>query len=238
MMSAPQFSTAPRVASPNVMRAPSAPRIATQPQTQFRTAPLARSESPRNFQPSVTRGQRNAPSIAFGGHAVDDNNRAAVNNAQVQQRNFNQNNAAAQQFAGRRGDGRDFRVPQETARHWDHNRVHEWNHHRYRFYNGAWVLFDSGIYDYGYPYYGYGGGYYDYDEPGAYGSTGYTDDSTAPMSLASSAQDRLTRLGYSPGPTDGVIGGQTRNAIADFQNDNHLPVTGNLDTATVRALGL
>lgn len=204
---------------------------------------MARSEAPRNFQPSVTRGQRNnAPSIAFGGHAIDNNNninRAAVNNGQVQ-RNFSQNNnlAAQQQFAGRR-DGRDFRVPQETSRHWDHGRVHEWNHHHYRYNNGAWVLFDSGLYDYGYGYPYYGGGYYDNDTAEeAYSSPGYSYDASSSESLAMSAQDRLTRLGYSPGPTDGVIGAQTRDAIADFQSDNHLPVTGNLDTATVQALGL
>jgi peptidoglycan hydrolase-like protein with peptidoglycan-binding domain len=57
-------------------------------------------------------------------------------------------------------------------------------------------------------------------------------------SLVMSAQDRLNRLGYSAGPADGVMGPQTRDAIADFQNDNNLPASGGLDTATIRALGL
>lgn len=91
------------------------------------------------------------------------------------------------------------------------------------------------IIDPGYPYdYGYDGGYY--GEPAPYSD--YSYDSTSPGSLVMGAQDRLTRLGYSPGPVDGVFGAQTRDAIVDFQNDNNLPVTGSLDTATIQALGL
>ena len=47
-------------------------------------------------------------------------------------------------------------------------------------------------------------------------------------SITSSVQDQLTRLGYSPGPVDGVFGAQTRDAIMDFQNDRHLQVTGQI----------
>ncbi len=36
----------------------------------------------------------------------------------------------------------------------------------------------------------------------------------------------LTRLGYEPGPTDGVVGPLTREAIRAFQRDNHLPDDG------------
>lgn len=118
------------------------------------------------------------------------------------------------------------------SRTWDHSRVHQWNHHHYRYSGGSWVIIDPGVYDYGYPYdngYGYG--------EVTYSSPSYVYDSSSD-SLAASAQDRLNRLGYSAGPADGVIGPQTRDALADFQNDNRLPVTGNLDTPTVRALGL
>jgi len=210
----------------NVMRAPSSPRVATQPQTQFRQAPIARSNVQRDFSPTVTRSQRNAPSVAFGGHVIDNTNNEP-------RRSFSTTTPTTdRQFTARRsGSSRDFRVPSETTRSWDRGRVHEWNRHHYRFSGGSWVIVDPGIYDYGYPY--YSGGYYDSDEPVTYSSTAYSDES-----LAMSAQERLARLGYSPGPIDGVIGAQTRDAIADFQNDNRLPATGNLDTATVRALGL
>jgi len=229
----------------NVMRAPSVPRVATQSQAQVRQAPIARSETPRSFTPSVTRGQqsitrnqqpsvtrsqRNSPSIAFGGRAIDNNNTAAVD-ARTRRSFATTTNPSTQQFTTRRGgDTRDFRVPSETSRNWDRRGVHEWNHNRYRYSGGSWVIINPGIYDYGYPYdndYGYG--------EVTYSSPGYDLSSE---SLVMEAQDRLNRLGYSAGPADGVLGPQTRDAIADFQNDNRLPATGGLNTATVRALGL
>lgn len=39
-------------------------------------------------------------------------------------------------------------------------------------------------------------------------------------------QRSLTTLGYDPGPTDGAVGGRTREAIRAFQADRNLPVTG------------
>ncbi len=229
--SAPAQFSAPHVSAPmSVSRAPtmrsvpSAPRIATQ-SPQFRTAPTVRSRPNTTFTPSVAqqrqiRGQRNAPTVAFGGTA---NNNAALN-AQSARNNFAANNQA-RTFSSR--DARNFRVPREVSRDWDHGRVHEWNHRRFRFFNNEWVILDGGFpYDYGY--------YDNYDEP----YSDYTYNSTSPGSLVMGAQDRLNRLGYSAGAVDGVFGSQTRNAIMDFQNDSGLPATGSLDTATVRALGL
>ncbi len=50
------------------------------------------------------------------------------------------------------------------------------------------------------------------------------------------AQQRLTAAGFSPGPADGVMGAQTRDAIEEFQRRNALPVTGELDWQTQMAL--
>ena len=52
------------------------------------------------------------------------------------------------------------------------------------------------------------------------------------------AQMRLIHKGYKPGPADGVIGKKTRKAIANFQWDKGLPVTGELDESTLKGLGL
>ncbi|MCU0831914.1 MAG: peptidoglycan-binding protein [Rhizobiaceae bacterium] len=46
----------------------------------------------------------------------------------------------------------------------------------------------------------------------------------------------LTKLGYDPGPADGVMGGKTRNAIRAFQKSENLPETGEIDAALVKAL--
>ncbi len=42
----------------------------------------------------------------------------------------------------------------------------------------------------------------------------------------SSIQNGLASRGYNPGPTDGVAGNRTRNAIRAYQRDNSLPVNG------------
>ena len=44
--------------------------------------------------------------------------------------------------------------------------------------------------------------------------------------MVASTQSGLSRLGYEPGPSDGVIGPKTRSAIREYQNDHGLPVDG------------
>jgi len=51
-------------------------------------------------------------------------------------------------------------------------------------------------------------------------------------------QSALTRRGYEVGGIDGVYGQQTRNALIRFQTDAGLRVTGEINDATLRALGL
>ena len=70
-----------------------------------------------------------------------------------------------------------------------------------------------------------GPGYYDPYHLGAY------DDYTAVA-----VQRALAQLGYYHGPVDGVVGPQTEKAIRWFQSVDRLPVTGEIDSATLRAL--
>ena len=49
-------------------------------------------------------------------------------------------------------------------------------------------------------------------------------------------QRALAQLGYYHGPVDGVVGPQTEKAIRWFQSVDSLPVTGEIDSATLRAL--
>ncbi|MFQ5585665.1 MAG: peptidoglycan-binding protein [Thermodesulfobacteriota bacterium] len=51
-------------------------------------------------------------------------------------------------------------------------------------------------------------------------------------------QKRLESRGYNPGPIDGLWGGKTLRALKSFQKENGLPVTGRLDRATRKKLGL
>lgn len=49
-------------------------------------------------------------------------------------------------------------------------------------------------------------------------------------------QERLTALGYWLGNADGIVGPRTRSAVRTFQEQNGLPITGQLDDVTVGLL--
>ena len=49
-------------------------------------------------------------------------------------------------------------------------------------------------------------------------------------------QKELTQLGYYHGQVDGLIGPQTEGAIRWFQSVDKLPVTGQIDDPTLKAL--
>jgi hypothetical protein len=145
-----------------------------------------------------------------------------------------------------------------TARHsgnwhrdWDRNSDHRWHGHHCRFINGSWVVFDLGFYpwwSYGYPYDYYGYDYYpyaydsDYYQPSGYDNGEYYDqnaygssDSDGDSSVAA-VQDRLARQGYYRGEIDGMLGPQTRRAIARYQRDHGQRVTGDLTMHTLQSL--
>jgi peptidoglycan hydrolase-like protein with peptidoglycan-binding domain len=46
----------------------------------------------------------------------------------------------------------------------------------------------------------------------------------------------LAELGYLPGTIDGFLGGQTRDAIRQFERDRGLPVTGDVTEALIAEL--
>jgi hypothetical protein len=90
----------------------------------------------------------------------------------------------------------------------------------------------SGYYPYsyyggGYPYSGYNN-YYSYYTP----TYGYN------ASMVAAVQQRLGRLGYYHGVADGVIGPQTRSAIAAFESRNGMSVDGSISRPLLDELGL
>ena len=56
--------------------------------------------------------------------------------------------------------------------------------------------------------------------------------------LVVDVQRALARKGYYRGVIDGDLGPRSRAAIREWQMDCRLPVTGQLDTATLRSLAL
>jgi localization factor PodJL len=60
----------------------------------------------------------------------------------------------------------------------------------------------------------------------------------AHLRLIVNVQVALQRDGYYAGPTDGMLGSQTREALAAFQADHGLTVTSAVDGPTLQTLGL
>lgn len=52
------------------------------------------------------------------------------------------------------------------------------------------------------------------------------------------AQQRLKALGFDPGPVDGLWGRKSQAALRHYQETYELPVTGEVDRPTLRALQL
>ena len=136
-------------------------------------------------------------------------------------------------------------------RSWDKRRAHFDHGHVFVFVDGFWW----GLYpwDY-YPYYGYDyDDYpYDYSYDGDYPYNeadyspsqvysyynGYAPSGTNSNGVVSAVQSRLVSFGYYHGAIDGILGGETEAALARYQQDEDLSVTGTVTGATLHALGL
>jgi peptidoglycan hydrolase-like protein with peptidoglycan-binding domain len=97
--------------------------------------------------------------------------------------------------------------------------------------SGGWWYWNTG---YWYPAWGYDPyySYYPYDGP----IYGYSD--LTPDQVIINVQTQLQNDGYYVGAIDGILGPQTREAIAAFQADNGLAVTSAVDQPTLETLGL
>jgi Putative peptidoglycan binding domain len=119
-------------------------------------------------------------------------------------------------------------------RHW-----HEWHDRNWWHDHCDTIVFvTTGYYfldgSYWYPAYGYDPlqTYYDYDGPI------YTYSNLLPDEVIANVQTALQDAGYYYGAITGSLSIDTRAAIANFQRDYGLPITGAIDEATVEALGL
>jgi len=113
------------------------------------------------------------------------------------------------------------------------------------FVDGSWWGLYPWDYDsyYSYPYDDYNGypyGYYDSsypsdynDQPSYAGSQQYVANA-----MVGTVQSELAKLGYYTGVIDGALGDQTEAALARYQEDNGLSVTGIVDGATLQSLGI
>jgi hypothetical protein len=110
-----------------------------------------------------------------------------------------------------------FNAPPSAYRGWDHGHSYSWNHQRYHWFGGSWVLIDPG---------------YDYNTYVRRTATFAPEGAN----LVAEVQVELHRAGYNPGPSDGVMGGRTHDAIARYQADNGLSVTARIDRPLLASL--
>src|SRR6266480_2010749 len=133
---------------------------------------------------------------------------------------------------------------------WDYLPYYAGDYYPYDYYTDVQPDYNTAP-DNAYPY-----GYYTGVQPddntapaNAYPYDYYTgvqpDDNTAPANGAPVAdttvqavQTELTQLGYYNGSVDGIFGPTTRDAVAKYQIDKQLDVTGSLSPDTLQSLGV
>ena len=208
-----------------------------------------------------------SPAMAKPEKKASRSNRSAAQTTQVTRHNQNVNSRISstrtRYNAGTRNSTRSYAGRQYAGTRYYPGRTRYYNNYeggnRYSYgarsypsysYNSGYypnwgVGFSGGYYPYsyygGYPYGGYNNYYSSY---GGYPYNSYNSYSYyAPTygyntSMVAAVQQRLGRLGYYRGAVDGIVGPQTRNAIAAFESRNGLAVDGMIDGRLLNRLGL
>ena len=104
------------------------------------------------------------------------------------------------------------------------------HHNRVVFVFGGWYAWNAGWWI---PAWGYApNAYYAYDGP----IYGYNN--LPPDQVIANVQTALQQQGYYQGEVDGLLGPQTRAAIADYQRANGLAETAAVDQPTLQSMGM
>jgi hypothetical protein len=138
-----------------------------------------------------------------------------------------------------------------SKHHDDHHDDHDRDHHSsyYSYPRSSYVVtLGTGYAGRGY-YYGPRGAPYYYESPGVryyatrsvvpreYWGSSYGSDYGS-NNTGAAVQSELARRGYYHGSIDGAIGPMSSRAIARYQSDRGLPVTGSITSSLLRSLGL
>jgi hypothetical protein len=219
------------------------------------TRPIAvRNLTVRNRPDALAR--QNAPGLnaraATAGRQANRLSSSAARNRAVRNPQLNRSQAApvnrqsfVKHHASERHGANWHRDWDKHHAHFHHNRVfvfidgfwwglYPWDYYPYWAYD-----YPSG-YDYGSPFDSYNA-YYPYDyyqsenrNNSYYAAWGqYLDNQ-----LVSTVQSELAQLGYYRGAIDGLPGEQTEAALANYQEDRDLSVTGTIDAPTLESLGI
>ena len=212
-------------------------------------------------RPTITRQQNRAGSLVRqNGRVSSQETSAAANRQPSRVDSIAGRNRVSDPRASTASNRQSFIRNHAFARH-DANWHRDWDKHRAHFHNNVVFVFVDGFWwglypwDY-YPYYGYGSdpsdyygypyGYddypydsYDYNTQDPYSYyNGYAAPAQSGNGVVSSVQSQLAKLGYYRGAIDGVAGDETQAAVAHYQEDNDLSVTGTVTASTLQSLGL
>jgi hypothetical protein len=105
------------------------------------------------------------------------------------------------------------------------------------YYGYGFYPSDDYNYPYGYDDYPYDSYHHNTLDPYSYYSD-YAASAQSDNAVVSSVQSQLAKRGYYGGAVDGVTGDETQAAIARYQEDKDLSVTGTVTAATLQSLGL
>ena len=142
--------------------------------------------------------------------------------------NFNQNYKIA---GANKWKGSKYQVFVNYHPQWHDTWWWNWQHPHVVFIYGGWYYWDN---SYWYPAWGYApDSVYYYDGP-IYSSSPAED----PAQTVANVQSALQQQGYYQGDIDGVLGPQTRAALAEYQSAQGLEPTGAVDEPTLETLGM
>lgn len=212
--------------SPTMMRSPSSPVV--------RQYYINANAGTRQFtRANIDRADRAARFSNGGNRAITNVQRQGNRSGQIRSGN------------NLRSNWRDHVVARHSAdwhRDWDRRHGHFHHGHVFVFINGFWWGLDPGFYPYDYSDYANNGYPYDYYEYSPYNyddEQGYApSDQDTNNTTVSAVQSALAKLGYYRGAIDGVVGDETQAALARYQEEHDLSVTGTLTAATLQSLGL
>jgi hypothetical protein len=169
-------------------------------------------------------------------------NKQTMQRIQAQHQNFHatpKSSIASAQFnqnyqinGAQNWQGSNYQVFQSYRPQWHDQGYWRSNYNNLSLIGGGWYYWDGG---YWYPAWGYdeAAAYYPYDGPI------YSGPSARPFDqVVADVQSALQQQGYYHGEVDGLLGPQTRQALAEYQRAQGLYTTETIDQPTLQSLGM
>jgi hypothetical protein len=191
--------------------------------------------------PSHVKGQRHPQALNAQNNnvpAVQSNTRARVEtrhfnlpnspNSTIQSATYNQNYRIR---GSENWQGREYAAFQNYRGEWHDQGWWQYHYNRIVLISGGWYFWNAGYWA---PAWGYNSSaaYYPYNGPI------YAYNNLPPNQVIANVQSTLQAQGYYQGEVDGLLGPETRAALANYQQAHGLYTTEAIDQPTLRSLGM